>query len=217
MRALVHGRGVPALAAGVAVALLAGCSALRPTAAPPPALYVLDPESAAAAVSTISPGAGAEARGTILVGAPQAAPGYDSAHIQYTRQDHRLESFVASEWIDTPAHMLAPAIVGAIEATQAFGAVVTPADATGGDVRLDTQILRLQQEFGALPSRVRFTLRATLQDRATHRILGVRVFDLSEPAPEESPYGGVVAANRVVREVLVQLAAFCAQNRGSVR
>jgi cholesterol transport system auxiliary component len=215
MKASVDSRSASALAAGIAVVLLAGCSALRPAAGPPLALYVLDPATAAPA------GAGAASQskgsGTLVVSEPRAAPGYDSAHIEYTRQDHRLESFAESEWVDTPARMLSPAIVSAIEATQAFGAVVTPAAATLGDVRLGTQILRLQQEFGASPSRVRFTLRATLQDPATHRILAVRVFDLSEPAPEENAYGGVVAANRVVREVLVQLAAFCAQDRGGVR
>ena len=61
------------------------------------------------------------------------------------------------------------------------------------------------------PSRVAFTLRATLVDDKTRRVLAVRQFDATEPAPGEDAYGGVVAANRAVQKVLEDLALFCTQ------
>jgi cholesterol transport system auxiliary component len=106
--------------------------------------------------------------------------------------------------------LLAPLIVAAIETSGVVRAVVLAPNLAAGDLRLETDVLRLQQQFGASPSEVRFTLRATLLDPASRRVLATREFDLSVPAPSEDARGGVVAANRAVREVLQQLAAFVA-------
>jgi cholesterol transport system auxiliary component len=78
-------------------------------------------------------------------------------------------------------------------------------------MRLDTEIMRLQHEFLAAPSRVRFALRAYLVDTATRRVLASREFEALAAAPGEDPHGGVVAATQAVRKVLGELAAFCAE------
>ena len=54
---------------------------------------------------------------------------------------------------------------------------------------------RLQQEFTARPSRVRFTLRLELTDLAGHRVIGTRELEAVEPAPSEDAAGGAAAAN----------------------
>jgi len=69
-------------------------------------------------------------------------------------------SWFINEWVDTPARMLAPLIVAAVENSGTFRAVVLTPSAATGDLRLDTGIMRLQHDFGSQPSRVRFTLRA---------------------------------------------------------
>ena len=107
--------------------------------------------------------------------------------------------------------MLAPLLVAAIESTGAFRAVVLTPSAAAGDLRLDTEIVRLQHEFLTQPSRVRFTLRAHFVDDKTRRVLAWREFDTAVPAASEDPYGGVVAANRAVQTVLENLAVFCAE------
>ena len=84
--------------------------------------------------------------------------------------------------------------------------------AAAGDLRLDTEIIRLQHEFLTRPSQVRFTLRAHLVDNRTRRVLASREFEAVAPAASENPYGGVVAANRAVQTVLEDLAAFCAES-----
>ena len=78
-------------------------------------------------------------------------------------------------------------------------------------MRLDTEILGLQHEFLSAPSRVRFTLRASLVESVTRRVIASREFEAAVPAASEDPYGGVVAANRAVQTVLENLAAFCAE------
>jgi cholesterol transport system auxiliary component len=191
----------------IAVLLLAGCSGLLPKAPPPPAFYTLDASPPAAARP---PAARVASLPTLLVQSPQAAGGFDSTRIVYIRQPQRLEYFAHSEWVDTPARLLAPLIVGALQRSAAFGAVLAAPAAASGDLRLDTEILRLQQEFGTgAPSQVRFTLRATLVDTASRRVLGWREFDTTVAAASDDPYGGVVAARGAVQDVLAALAQFC--------
>jgi len=194
------------LAAGLVLALAAGCSALQPKATPQPAFYSLDSGRIETRHAPAMPTTGH----TLIVNPPHAASGFDSQRILYVRTDHQLEYFAHSEWVDTPARMLAPLIVSAVERSRAFRAVVLTPSAAAGDLRLDSEIVRLQHEFGSQPSRVRFTLRTYLVDNSTRRVLAWREFDATESSPSEDPYGGVIAANLAVQKVLQQLAEFCA-------
>ena len=192
-------------AAGLSLIALCGCSALRPGGTPPPAFYRL--EGARGATPVTAPAAAP----TLIINPPHAAAGFDSSRIIYVRETHQLEYFAHSEWVDPPARMLAPLLVAAVESTGTFRAVVLTPSAAVGDLRLDTEIVRLQHEFQPQPRRVRFTLRAYLVDDRTRRVLAWREFDATVPAASEDPYGGVVAANRAVQTVLENLSAFCAE------
>ncbi len=208
--------------ATVALTGLSACSALKPTPVPPPAFFTLDGGSASAlsALSTLSAASAASAAlatsvtsgaPTLLVSAPQAGAGLDSPRIIYVRQAHQLEYFAHSEWVDTPARMLAPLIVAALGRAGAFRAVVATPTAAKADLRLDTEIVRLQHEFGAPPSHVRLTLRATLSDNTTRQVLAQMDLDHSADAASEDAYGGVVAANHATRVMLQTLVVFCSQ------
>jgi cholesterol transport system auxiliary component len=148
---------------------------------------------------------------TLIVSPPHAAAGFDSQRIMYLRQANQLEYFAHNEWIDTPARMLAPRIVTAVASSGAFRAVVQTPSPAAGEMRLDTEILRLQQEFLSAPSRVRFTLRAYLVESATRRVIASRDFDAAVAAASEDPNAGVAAADRAVQTVLEDLSAFCAE------
>lgn len=195
--------------AATALGLLAACSALRPTPVPPPAFFALDggPAAAAPRAGSIGPARAP----TLVVNPPQAGAGFDSQRIIYLRQTHQLEYFAHSEWVDTPARMLAPLIVAALDRSGQFRAVLATPSAAAADLRLDTEIVRLQHEFGAAPSRVRLTLRATLTDNRTHEVLAQVDLDNRADAPSADAYGGVVAANHATRVMLQSLAAFCSQ------
>ena len=195
------------VAVGLVLALVSGCSALQPKATPHPTFYSLDGGKIETRNGLALPPNGP----TLIVNPPHAASGFDSQRILYVRKQHQLEYFAHSEWVDTPARMLAPLIVSAVERSRAFRAVVLTPSAAAGDLRLDSEIVRLQHEFGNQPSRVRFTLRAYLVDNSTRRVLARREFDATESSPSEDPYGGVIAANLAVQKVLQQLAEFCAE------
>jgi cholesterol transport system auxiliary component len=196
-------------AATTALILCAGCAALLPKSAPQPAFYALDGASAQPA-AVVLPASLTGHLPTLVVEPPHAASGFDNSRIIYIREAHRLDYFAHSEWVDPPARMIAPLIVAAVERSGAFSAVVGSPGAATADIHLATEILRLQQDFSASPSRVRFTLRATLVDSARRRVIAVREFDTSVAAASDNTAGGVAAANLAVDQVLQALAGFCA-------
>jgi len=130
----------------------------------------------------------------------------NSVGIVYTRESQRISTYANSVWVDTPARMLMLMMVAAIESTSAFPAVVNAPSAARADIELDTEILRLQQDFSSQPSRVRFSLRASLVDSVTRRVLASEQFDAVVDSTSEDARGGVVAAHAAVRIVLTRLA-----------
>ncbi len=206
MRRIRPYRYCATLAMAMAVALVGGCGALQPKASPHSSSHSLAGARSGAAAP---PSAGTGP--TLMVSPPHAAAGFDSPRIMYVRKAGQLEYFAYNEWVDTPARMLAPLVVAAIGGSGAFRAVVGTPSAATGELRLDTEILRLQHEFLGSPSQVRFTMRAYLVESATRRVIDSRDFEAVIPAASEDPLGGVAAASHAVQTVLVDLTTFCAE------
>lgn len=197
------------LCVGMGALALCACSALQPKASAPSAFYALEYAQSAGPLTVPSPGKGAP---TLLISPVRAVSGFDSQRIIYTREDHKREYFAHNEWVDTAPRMLGPLLVTAIEHAGTFRAVVLAPASASGELRLDTEIVRLQQEFQTRPSRVHFTLRAYLIDEKTRRVLAWHEFDELAEATSDDPRGGVMAANAVVKSVLDALAQFLAQS-----
>ena len=193
-----------AVAGFAAVALLAACAAIQAPEGEQARTYVLE----------AGPGAGAPSpkRDLVLeVSVPSARPGFDTPQMAYTRRANELEYFAKNRWADTPARMLAPLLAQALAQSGGFRAVVQAPSLAAANLRLDTELVRLQQDFGAKPSRIQLTVRAQLIDVDARRVLASAEFDETEAAPSDDPYGGVTAANRALARLLERLAAFCAE------
>ncbi len=146
---------------------------------------------------------------TLLVSMPKAAPGFDTPGQVYIRTAYQLEYYSKSQWVDTPARMLLPLLVHRLEVTGQFQAVLSATTSTiASDLRLDTEIVRLQQEFLTYPSQVRLVLRAQLLDMEARKVIATRVFEIVENALSENAEGGLLATNQAVARVLKDLAAF---------
>ena len=180
---------------------LAGCAALGLARTEAPSLFAL--EATFEGVPRRDAGAPA-----ILVAAPVARPGYAGPRMVYVTRAYEVQFFARHEWVAPPAQMLAPLLVEALERTGRFRAVQTSADIVPA-LRLETEIVALQQEFTQQPSQARFALRAQLVDVAKRRVVATEEFEAAEPAPSDDPYGGVVAANSAVTRVLGDLAKWC--------
>ena len=199
----------------LAPALLGACAGLLPGPAQSPArTYLLAPD--------LPPGDGAALRlrgsgPTILVARPQDAAGYATQRMAYLERDYRLDYFAEHEWVASPAAMLGPLLVKALRGGGAFAAVSDDASSISADLRLDTVVESLYQDFRTRPSQARVELRVQLVEPDRRRILATRVFADTQPAPSDDPYGGVVAVNRVLSRLLPQIADFAAETAGRLK
>jgi cholesterol transport system auxiliary component len=199
-------RRVAGFLLALAATWLGGCASLLPTPAgnQPVTTFLLAPELPSEVSSS---GQGP----TVLVSVPDARPGYHTPRLAYIKERYRLDYFAYHQWVDTPAAMLQPLLVSALRARRGVGAVTTgDAEGVAADLRLNTSILHLYQDFRTRPSRGSVALVVRLVDLRQGRVLAVRAFDADVPAPEDSPYGGVVAINRALARLLPQIADFAA-------
>ncbi|HPF57499.1 MAG TPA: ABC-type transport auxiliary lipoprotein family protein [Candidatus Competibacteraceae bacterium] len=186
----------------VMLAVLTGCT-LPQDNSPPPQAYLLGDGGA------FTPAPARRFSGKILlVTVSKGAPGFDSPNIAYTREPLKLDYYNDSVWSDTPAKMLLPILVRAFETTGAFKAVVSPPSPMLADIRVDMDLIRLQQEFMTMPSRVRLTVRLKVVDMKNRQVLGTQIFEAVEPAPSGNAYGGVQAANAAMHKVLSEMVPF---------
>ncbi len=185
--------------------LLAGCAGLQAPQVDALNVHLLEARPAAAGP--------APARDRVLeVSAPRARAGFDTEQMAYVRRPHALEYFANNRWADTPSRMLAPLLAQALE--QRFRVVVRAPSAVHADLRLDTELVRLQHDFTNRPSRVELVLRAQLVDLRGRQVLAAAEFEETENAPSEDAYGGVIAANRALQRMLQWVADFCAEHSG---
>ena len=207
---------------------IGACGSLLPKPTPQPAFFALQAAVSVARpapfAATPSPNPVAPARTAstvpvvvLVVQAAKAAPGFDSSRIIYTRQPQRLEYYARSEWIDTPARMLTPLIVAALDRSAAFGAVVIAPSLAGqpgaaaAPVWLEIQLLQLQQEFSTSPSQVRLSWRAQLTQGSNNRVLATRHFEHIEASASEDAAGGVAASQIAAQVLLAELTRWCQQ------
>jgi cholesterol transport system auxiliary component len=189
-------------ALGIVLAGLTACVSLGPST--PPTRFALQADFEGQPVAGTGP--------ALVVAVPTAAAGFDGPRMVYVQRAHELEFFARNEWVDAPARMLAPLLVRALERSGRFQAVAEARTAAAAGLRLESDLVRLQQEFTVRPSRVRLTVRVQLSDVASRRVLGAREFEAVEEALSDDPYGGVVAANRAVRRVLDDIVAYCVES-----
>ena len=183
-------------------ASIAACAALQPPKAESPNLYVLT-------ANPLGEGERPPRDVVIEVSIPRAWPGFDTPQMAYVQQPFEIAYFASNRWADTPSRMLGPVLARALEQTRIFRAVVQAPSGIGSDLRLDTEIVRLQQNFAFRPSRAEFTLRAQLSDVRTRRVVASRTFEEVEDAPSDNAAGGAAAANTALQRMLERIADFC--------
>jgi cholesterol transport system auxiliary component len=181
--------------------VLAGCTALQPEV-DSVTLHVLTPPPPRSSAST--------RRDVVIeVAPPRAWPGFDTTRMAYVQGPYELGYFATNRWVDTPSRMLAPLLVHALEQTGGFRAVVQMPSNVPATYRLDTEVVRLLQDFSARPSSTQIAVRVQLTDVRTRRVVATRVFDDAEDAPSENAAGGVAAGNVALHRVLQRIADFC--------
>lgn len=152
--------------------------------------------------------AGKYSKKSILITAPESSAGYQTEEMVYVKKPFELSSFANNAWVDPPADMLFPLIMQSLQRSGYFYAVSSGPNSDLTDYRLDTQLIELKQSFLKKPSSVQLVVKAVLSHVKTNRIIASNVISLNVNCPMESPYGGVIAANKAVENFTAELAQF---------
>lgn len=183
--------------------LLSSCTLFSPIKTEPVTTYVLNtvPQSVPKKATR---------RIALLVTPTESNAIYNTPEMAYTTRPYQIAYFAKNRWAETPARMLQPLIVQALQNTHYFRIVSGTASIGRYHFILNTQLIQLQQTFFSHLSFVRLTLRAQLINASNGQVLATKQFSVEEFA-SRTPYGGVKAANRATAKVLKQLAGFCLQ------
>ncbi|WP_407637824.1 ABC-type transport auxiliary lipoprotein family protein [Legionella adelaidensis] len=145
---------------------------------------------------------------SIMVSQPEAVGGYQTEQMLYQKKPYELQAFVKNAWVAPPASMLFPLVMQSLQKTGYFHAVSSAPYADKADYRLDVQLLELQQNFLCKPSFVELVVKVVLTRMEDDQVVASRIFSHRVKAPQDTPYGGVVAANQATREFTGALTQF---------
>jgi len=106
--------------------------------------------------------------------------------------------------------MTAAMMESGLEASHLLGAVLTGSSDVKTDLRLDSEIRTLQQEFDSSGSTIVLEIKVGLVDISNRSLLSSVTFSYREPAESADPRAGVVAANRAAGRFLSDLKGFIA-------
>lgn len=146
---------------------------------------------------------------TLLVMQPGTSAVYHTKKMAYSIKPYQIAFYANNTWAQSPGNMLQPLMVQALQNTEHFHAILTPASPGHYDFILNTEIQQLVQDYTNRVDLLRFTLRAEITNALTHKVIATKEFSVIEPIQHETPYAGVAAANCATEKLLQQLTAFC--------
>mgnify|MGYP000476326208 CR=1 FL=1 len=145
---------------------------------------------------------------SILISQPEAMAGYQTEQMLYIQKPYEITAFAHNTWISSPANMLYPLIMQSLQKTGYFYAVASGPYVDKADYRLDTQVIALQQNFIPKPSVIELVVKAVLTHIEDNRVVSSRIINERVNCPIQTPYGGVIAANRAAQAFTATLSKF---------
>lgn len=136
---------------------------------------------------------------------PRAAAGYNTPRMAYTLNQDSLNYYAYSRWVDTPAYMLQPLLVEALQRSGRFRTVVKSPSPVRTRFRLLTDDLVVVQRVEGKSNLVRIGLRLQLLDMQ-EGILTIDESIVIEKPTAANPKAGVAMANSIASELLVSIA-----------
>lgn len=139
-------------------------------------------------------------------------PGFATVHFAYLEQGLELRYYGRHEWTASPARLMQPALVRALDQSGGFSAVITPPSIALADLRLDVELTRLVHDFRESEGgEIVLAVRAQMTSLTDRHVVATRTFAYREPA-QADPVSGAVAADRALARLLEDVVAFAAEN-----
>lgn len=182
----------------------AACSIRGTAQTPQKEIFVLRADPPGNVVSAAMKPSGCSLR----IGTPVPAVGLNTARMAYSTEPKRLEYFAYHEWAAPPAKMLESLIERQLDASGMFRFVVTNLPDIRADLRLDSNLQTLQQNFDNGSSGVQLVVKVTLAEPETRTLVASETFGYEEIAAGADAESGVDAANRAAGQFLIDLQRF---------
>lgn len=144
----------------------------------------------------------------LVVLSPETSAMYNTNKMAYSLRPHQIAYYSQNEWAETPSEMFQPLLVGSIQKTRYFHAVVTPPVVLENMYILKTQILELLQDYSVKPARLRMTVRVTLNRTSNNYPIATADFCRVVPMKDATPEAGTIAANQATVLILKNINDF---------
>ena len=154
---------------------------------------------------------GAPLHRSLLISQPEALAGYQTEQMLYIDKPYEINAFAQSAWISSPANMLYPLLIQSFQESHAFSASASSPYSDKVDYRLDTQLISLQQNFLFKPSVLEFTAKVVITRVEDNHVLASELIRERIPCKMDTPYGGVVAANKATEAFTREIRRFAIQ------
>lgn len=141
---------------------------------------------------------------SLRISSPGSAAGLNTTRMAYSNAPNRLDYFAYHEWIAPPAKMVGSLMESRLQAAGLFTTVMVGSPDVRTDLRLDSEVQVLQQDFTANGDHLNLAIRVNLVDVRTRALLGAETFHYHEAAGGDAE-AGVEAANRAVNRFLDEL------------
>jgi len=185
----------------LASSLLWACSPLKPLKSPAIKVYGLNPPLKAPAYHQ-------KPFGVLMVLRPSANPGYTTSGMIYLKRPYELDQFAKNRWTAPPAVMIQPLLVDALRNSGLFHSVVDAPFTGRNQWQLRIQIHEFHQSFRTNPSLFNFRYHVDLIHTVTGQVVAGKTLNATVPAPSNTPYGGVIAANQATAQLVTDTVKF---------
>lgn len=145
---------------------------------------------------------------SIYISIPESVANLETQDMFYTKIPYTTNAFVHNDWSAAPSTMLYPLIVQSIESTKAFHVVGAGTHSESFHYRLNTEIIKLEQNFLVKPSRLEMIVSAVVTDSNNIKPIASKLFEYHIACPSDTPYGGAIAANRATKQFTHDLSRF---------
>lgn len=182
--------------------LLSGCS-LGPVKVKPTKYYTLEPVPVKRTYAK---------RGVLAIEVPKAEQGLQSNAMLYSEREFQINAYTYSKWSATPTNLLHDLLLESFNKSGMFRAVISNPYSKSANWALRIRILHWHQSFLENPSEIVVSYIANIYDLRRHRIVASKLFETVIPCDTDDAYGGVVAMNDAMIDLIPSTLDFVRRN-----
>ena len=154
---------------------------------------------------------------SLRISQPESAPGLNTTRMAYRTDSNHIDYFAYHEWVASPARMMASLMEARLDESGMFGPIVSGSSDIRTDLRLDSHVLSLYQDFTGETSTVSLSVKVNLIDVSNRSLTNSEIFSYRVPADERNAESGVIAANQAAEQLLDDLTRFISTSIESMK